>query len=69
MQGVRAAKRDTSENDKFIRHFRVATSEKQAAKAKRTEKALERLDAVEKPWEGWDLRFQVADARRGAATW
>ena len=29
-----------------------------------TEKAIARLDTVEKPWEGWDLRFQVAE--RGA---
>jgi ATPase subunit of ABC transporter with duplicated ATPase domains len=64
VQGTRAAKRDTSEKDKFIRHFRVATSEKQAAKARATEKAMARLDAVEKPWEGWDLRFQVASAPR-----
>jgi ATPase subunit of ABC transporter with duplicated ATPase domains len=64
VQGTRAAKRDTSERDKFIRHFRVATSEKQAAKARATEKAMARLDAVEKPWEGWDLRFQVASAPR-----
>ena len=28
------AKKDTSEQDKFIRHFKVATSEKQAAKAR-----------------------------------
>ena len=40
------------------------TSEKQAAKARATEKALARLDVVEKPWEGWDLRFQLAT--RGA---
>ena len=60
----RAAKKDTSERDKFIRHFRVATSEKQAAKARATREAIDRLDAVEKPWEGWDLRFQVANAPR-----
>ena len=64
MQGARAAKKDTSERDKFIRHFRVATSEKQAAKARATREAIDRLDAVEKPWEGWDLRFQVASAPR-----
>ena len=64
VQGAGAAKRDASEKDKFIRHFRVAKSEKQAAKARATEKAIARLDTVEKPWEGWDLRFQVAE--RGA---
>ena len=55
-------RRDASEKDKSIRHFRVAKSEKQAAKARATEKAIARLDVVEKPWEGWDLRFQVASA-------
>ncbi len=42
----------------------MASSEKQAAKARATEKAIARLDAVEKPWEGWDLRFQLASAPR-----
>jgi ATPase subunit of ABC transporter with duplicated ATPase domains len=64
VQGTNRAKRDTSEKDKFIRQFKVATSEKQAAKAKATERAMARLDEVEKPWEGWDLRFQLASAPR-----
>ncbi len=64
MQGARAAKRDTSERDKFIRRFKVATSEKQASKARATRAALARLDVVEKPWEGWDLRYQLASAPR-----
>jgi ATPase subunit of ABC transporter with duplicated ATPase domains len=64
VQGTRAAKKDTSEKDKNIRHFRVATSEKQAAKSRATREAIERLGVVEKPWEGWDLRFQVASAPR-----
>ncbi len=64
VQGTRKARRDPSEKDKFIKHFKVASSEKQAAKARATEKAIARLDAVEKPWEGWDLRFQLASAPR-----
>jgi ATPase subunit of ABC transporter with duplicated ATPase domains len=36
VQGSRAAKRDTSERDKFVRHVKVATSEKQASKARAT---------------------------------
>jgi ATPase subunit of ABC transporter with duplicated ATPase domains len=64
VQGSRRAKKDTNEKDKSIRQFKVATSEKQAAKAKITERALARLDPVEKPWEGWDLRFQLASAPR-----
>jgi ATPase subunit of ABC transporter with duplicated ATPase domains len=64
VQGVRAAKKDTSEKDKHVRRFRTATSEKQAAKARATREAIDRLDVVEKPWEGWDLQFRVADAPR-----
>ena len=64
VQGKGKAKRDPSEKDKFIRQFKVATSEKQAAKAKITERARARLETVEKPWEGWDLRFQLASAPR-----
>jgi ATPase subunit of ABC transporter with duplicated ATPase domains len=64
VQGARAAKKDTSERDKNIRRFRIATSEKQAAKSRATREAIERLEVVEKPWEGWDLRFQVANAPR-----
>jgi ATPase subunit of ABC transporter with duplicated ATPase domains len=62
--GTRTAKKDTSERDKHVRRFRVATSEKQAAKARATRAAIDRLDVVEKPWEGWDLRFEVANAPR-----
>lgn len=64
VHGSRTAKEDTSERDKFIRQFRVAKSEKQAAKARATREMINRLDVVEKPWEGWDLRFQVAGAPR-----
>jgi ATPase subunit of ABC transporter with duplicated ATPase domains len=64
VQGTRAAKKDTSERDKNIRRFRIATSEKQAAKARATRDALNRLEVVEKPWDGWELRFQVASAPR-----
>lgn len=64
MQGVSKAKRDTSEKDKFIKHFRVNSSEKVAAKAKATERAIERLEVVEKPWQGWELRLEIAETGR-----
>jgi ATPase subunit of ABC transporter with duplicated ATPase domains len=59
----------SGETDKFIRHFRRASSEHVAAKAKITDRALERLEAnaVEKPWESWDLRMEIAAAPRGGA--
>lgn len=62
-QGVGKVKR-SDESDKFIRHWNTASSEKLAGKAKRAEKALERLDVVEKPWEGWDLRLDFATTGR-----
>jgi ATPase subunit of ABC transporter with duplicated ATPase domains len=62
-QGVRAAKR-SGETDKFIRHRMVQTSQHLAAKAKITDRALGRLEVVEKPWEGWDLRLTIAPASR-----
>ena len=43
----------------------MQSSEHVAAKAKITDKALARLDGVDKPWEGWDLRLAIADAGRG----
>jgi ATPase subunit of ABC transporter with duplicated ATPase domains len=67
-EGVRRAQRDSDERDKFIRTFRVSSSEQLAAKAKATERALDRLEAVEKPWQGWDLRMRVAAAARSGDT-
>ncbi|MGZ8765844.1 MAG: ABC-F family ATP-binding cassette domain-containing protein [Acidimicrobiia bacterium] len=67
-QGVRAVKR-SGETDKFIRHKNKQSSEKQAAKAKQTDKARERLEAraVEKPWEGWQLDLVFATGERSGA--
>ena len=39
-------------------------SEKLAGKAAKVEKALERLDVVDKPWEGWELRMELAATGR-----
>ncbi|HEX5096099.1 MAG TPA: ATP-binding cassette domain-containing protein, partial [Acidimicrobiia bacterium] len=64
-QGVSNVKK-SGEKDKFIRHFRTSSSERLAGKARATDRALERLEAnaVEKPWEGWELRMEVASAPR-----
>ena len=62
------AKKKPRDNDKHIRDFRVNRSEKQAAKAKITERALERLEVVDKPWEGWELQLRARAPRRAAAT-
>ncbi|MDQ1456908.1 MAG: hypothetical protein QOH28_2528 [Actinomycetota bacterium] len=59
----------SGENDKNIREFRRNSSEHVAAKAKITDRALTRLDrnAIDKPWEGWDLRMEIAAAPRSGA--
>jgi ATPase subunit of ABC transporter with duplicated ATPase domains len=67
---VGAAKvKRSGEPDKNIRNFKTQSSEHVAAKAKITDRALERLeaDAVEKPWEGWELHMEIATAPRSGA--
>ncbi len=64
VQGVRAVKKRPRDHDKAQQGFFTNRTEKQAAKVRITEKALDRLDVVDKPWEGWDLRFSVASAPR-----
>ena len=66
LQGVSKV-RKSGENDKHIRHFKTNSSEHVAAKAKITERALERLEVVEKPWEGWELRMEIAAAPRSGS--
>jgi ATPase subunit of ABC transporter with duplicated ATPase domains len=63
-QGVRNARRKSTDNDKIGRNKRVETSEKQAAKARQTEKAIERLEVVDEPRKEWDLRMTIAAAPR-----
>ena len=59
----------SGENDKHIREFRRNSSEHVAAKAKITDRALARLEAnaIDKPWEGWDLHMEIAAAPRSGA--
>jgi ATPase subunit of ABC transporter with duplicated ATPase domains len=64
VQGVKKAQRKPRDNDKAQRDFFLNRTEKQAAKVRITEKALERLDEVEKPWEGWRLDLEIASAPR-----
>ena len=59
VQGVKNAKAKATDGDKFVRHFRSQTSEKMASKAKMTEKAIDRLEVVEKPWEPWQLQLEL----------
>jgi ATPase subunit of ABC transporter with duplicated ATPase domains len=63
-QGVRNARRKSTDNDKIGRNKRAETSEKQAAKARQTQKMIDRLDVVEEPRKEWELRMTIAAAPR-----
>ena len=58
--GVRNARRKASDNDKIGRKFRAESTEKQAAKARQTERLIERLDEVVEPRKEWELRMTIA---------
>ncbi len=66
-QGVRREKRRPRDNDKAQRDFRINRTEQQASRARRTERALESLQRVDKPWEGWRLEFTIEQAPRSGA--
>ena len=66
-KGVKNARRKAPDNDKVGRNFRTEATEKQAAKARQTERLIERLDAVEEPRKEWDLRMTIAAAPRAGA--
>lgn len=63
-QGLSKAKKDTSEKDKNIRAFKINQTEQLAGRAARTERAMERLDVVDKPREPWKLNLTIATAER-----
>jgi ATPase subunit of ABC transporter with duplicated ATPase domains len=63
-RGVAKERRNPKDGDKAQRDFRLNRTEKQASKVRITEKALARLDPVEKPWEAWDLHLDLTMARR-----
>jgi ATPase subunit of ABC transporter with duplicated ATPase domains len=66
-KGVRNARRKATDNDKIGRKYRAESSEKQAAKARQTERLIERLEVVEEPRKEWELRMQIAAAPRAGA--
>ncbi|HEX4432284.1 MAG TPA: ABC-F family ATP-binding cassette domain-containing protein [Frankiaceae bacterium] len=66
-KGVRNARRKATDNDKFVRKFRAETSEKQAAKARQTDRLIERMEEVEEPRKEWQLRMSIAQAPRAGA--
>ena len=63
-EGVRRAAKKPKDRDKAQRGFFVNRTEKQASKVRISERALERLGAVDKPWEGWELQLDLSHAGR-----
>ncbi len=61
--GVRKAKK-SGEPDKNVRNAKIARSEKQASKVKATERRLQQLTVVDKPWEGWRLQLALDPVAR-----
>ncbi|MFE1777103.1 ABC-F family ATP-binding cassette domain-containing protein [Streptomyces sp. NPDC059008] len=66
-KGVKNARRKAPDNDKIGRKARVEATEKQAAKAKQTQRLIERLEVVEEPRKEWELRMEIAAAPRAGA--
>ncbi|MCQ4206403.1 ABC-F family ATP-binding cassette domain-containing protein [Streptomyces longispororuber] len=66
-KGVKNARRKSTDNDKIGRKFRSESSEKQAAKARQTQRMIERLDVVDEPRKEWELRMEIAAAPRSGA--
>ena len=63
-KGVANARRKAPDHDKVGRKFRSETTEKQAAKARQSERLLERLEEVVEPRKEWQLRMEIAAAPR-----
>jgi ATPase subunit of ABC transporter with duplicated ATPase domains len=66
-KGVKNARRKQTDNDKVGRKFRADATEKQASKARQTDRMIERLDVVEEPRKEWELRMEIAAAPRAGA--
>lgn len=65
--GVRRDLKNPRDHDKAQRDFRINRTENLAHKARQTERQLESLRVVEKPFEGWDLQFSIGETTRAGA--
>jgi ATPase subunit of ABC transporter with duplicated ATPase domains len=62
--GLNKATKRPADNDKHVKAFKVNQTEQLAARAARTERALERLDVVDEPREAWQLRLVFGEVAR-----
>ncbi|MDQ1744189.1 MAG: hypothetical protein QOE23_2528 [Pseudonocardiales bacterium] len=66
--GTRNARRKAGKDpDKLSRKFQQESTEKQAAKARQTERLLDRMEVVAEPRKEWELRLEIAAAPRSGA--
>ena len=65
--GLRKATAKKKDNDKIGRNFRVEQTEKQAAKARQTDRMIERLPEVAEPRKEWELQYTIAAAPRSGS--
>jgi len=65
--GVRKAATRQKDNDKIGRNFRVEQTEKQAAKARQTDRLIERLPEVAEPRKEWELQYAIQAAPRSGS--
>ena len=66
--GVQESAAPGERNDKIGRKFRAEPSEKQAAKARQTERQISG-SGVDEPRKEWELRISIAAAPRSGAWW
>ncbi|SEO91591.1 ABC-F family ATP-binding cassette domain-containing protein [Trujillonella endophytica] len=66
-KGVRDSIKKKKDPDKHVTAHARSTAEKQGAKAKQTERRIERLEVVEEPRKEWELRMEIAAAPRAGA--
>ncbi|MGY5882867.1 ABC-F family ATP-binding cassette domain-containing protein [Modestobacter lacusdianchii] len=66
-KGVRDSIKRSKDGDKHVKAANRSSSEKQAAKARQTERRIERLEVVEEPRKEWELRMEIAAAPRAGA--
>lgn len=66
-RGVSRARRRPADGDKHRRRAQIDQTERLAGRARATNTAADRLEVVDKPWTGWELRFVVASAPRSGA--
>ncbi len=65
--GVRKATLRARDNDKISRNKRVEQTEKQAAKARQTERLLDRLPEVAEPRKEWELQYSISAGPRSGS--